>query len=330
MRAIVEGEHGGPEVLVVSEQPVPVPGPGQVLLRVAAAGVNRADLVQRQGFYPPPAGASSIYGLEVSGTVEAVGEGVDREFLNQDRVALLAGGGYAEYVAVDLAHTLPVPAGVSVVDAAGLLEVAATVYSNLVLTLGMATSPGRNAGKTLLVHGGTGGIGTHALEMAQALGVRVFATAGSDEKCEYVRSLGAFAINYRAESFREVVREATAGRGVDYILDVVGGSYLEENIKSLAVGGSVAVIGVQGGSRGQLNLGYMLPRRLSVHATGLRGRDAADKAQIVDAVGRVIWPLIESGAIGLHTSAVFPVERAAAAHARLEAGEHRGKVLLLL
>ncbi|WP_237199557.1 NAD(P)H-quinone oxidoreductase [Rothia nasimurium] len=329
MRAILEEEHGGPEVLVVSEQPTPTPGPGQVLLRVAASGVNRADVSQRQGFYPPPPGASSVYGLEVSGTVEAVGEGVDEGYLNLERVALLAGGGYAEYVVVDLAHTLPVPEGVSLQDAAGLIEVAATVYSNLVLTLGVAPRPEGNNGKTLLIHGGTGGIGTHAIELTRALGLQVFATGGSDEKCDFIRALGAEAINYRTQDFREAVRRLTDGRGVDYILDVVGGAYLEENIKTLAVDGSMAVIGLQGGPKGQLNLGYMLPRRLSVHATSLRSRSAADKARIVDGVGQVVWPLVESGEISIHTSAVFPLDRAPEAHAHLEAGEHRGKILLI-
>lgn len=328
MRAILEEKHGGPEVLVVTEQPTPEPGPGQVLLTTAAAGINRADVAQRQGNYPPLPGASAIYGLEAAGVVEALGEGVDEAFLNQERVALLAGGGYAEYVAVDLNHTLPVPEGVSLEDAAGLIEVAATVYSNLVLTLGMGITPEENDGKTLLVHGGTGGIGTHAIELARALGVQVFATAGSHEKCDYVRELGAEAINYRTQNFRDAVREATGGRGADYLLDVVGGAYLEDNIKTLALEGSMAVIGLQGGPKGQLNLGYMLPRRLSVHATSLRTRAAADKARIVDAVGRLVWPLYESGELTVHTSAVYPLEQAASAHTHLEAGERRGKILL--
>lgn len=329
MRAIVEAEHGGPEVLQISQVSVPLPGPGQVLLKVTAAGVNQADIVQRQGFYPPPPGASSIYGLEVSGVVEALGAGVSKNMLGQERVALLAGGGYAEYVAVDLDHTLPIPAGLSLQDAAGLAEVAATVYSNLVLTLGMGTCPDDNLGASLLIHGGTGGIGTHALELAQALGVRVFATAGSDDKCDFVRQLGAYAINYRSQSFRQVVRAATQGRGVDYILDVVGGSYLEENIKTLALDGSLAVIGLQGGAKGELNLGYMLPRRLSLHATSLRARSAQEKARIMAGVLQTVWPLLESGQVGVHTSALFPLEDAAQAHAYLEAGKHRGKILLV-
>lgn len=258
-----------------------------------------------------------------------MGEGVDEGYLNLERVALLAGGGYAEYVVVDLDHTLPVPEGVSLQDAAGLIEVAATVYSNLVLTLGVATRLEGNDGKTLLIHGGTGGIGTHVIELARALGLQVFATGGSDEKCDFIRALGAEAINYRTQDFRETARQLTDGRGVDYILDVVGGAYLEENIKTLAVDGSMAVIGLQGGPKGQLNLGYMLPRRLSVHATSLRSRSAADKARIVDGVGQVVWPLVKSGEISIHTSAVFPLDRAPEAHAHLEAGEHRGKILLI-
>lgn len=329
MRAIVESEHGEPEVLRVSQVPVPAPGPGQVLLKVAAAGINQADVAQRRGFYPPPPGASSIYGLEVSGVVEAVGPGMDTALVGEQRVALLAGGGYAEYVAVDLEHTLPLPVGVSLRDAAGLIEVAATVYSNLVLTLGVGAHPAENKESTLLIHGGTGGIGTHAIELARALGLQVFATAGTDEKCDHVRNLGAHAINYRTENFRQIVRQATEGRGADYILDVVGGNYLEENIKTLAVDGSLAVIGLQGGPKGELNLGYMLPRRLSIHATSLRSRSAADKARIVSGVHRVVWPLLESGAVSIHADSVFPLEQAAHAHAHLEAGAHRGKILLI-
>lgn len=329
MRAIVETEHGGPEVLSISQIPTPTPQPGQVLLKVAAAGLNQADIVQRRGFYPPPPGASPIYGLEVSGVIETVGADVDPRLVGEKRVALLAGGGYAEYVAVDLAHTLPIPAGVSLLDAAGLIEVAATAYSNLVLTLGANIHPPENKGNSLLVHGGTGGIGTHTIELGQALGLKVFATAGNDEKCNFVRRLGAYAINYRTESFRQIIREVTEERGVDYILDVVGGSYLEENIKTLALGGSLAVIGLQGGPKGELNLGYMLPRRLSVHATSLRSRSAEDKARIVAGVHRVVWPLIGSGAISVHTDSVFPLEHAAQAHEHLETGAHRGKILLV-
>lgn len=329
MRAIVETEHGGPEVLSISQVPTPAPEPGQVLLKVAAAGINQADSAQRRGFYPPPPGASSIYGLEVSGVIQAVGARVDTALVGEQRVALLAGGGYAEYVAVNLEHTLPLPAGVSLRDAAGLIEVAATVYSNLVLTLGASTNPADNEGSTLLIHGGTGGIGTHAIELARALGLHVFATAGTDEKCDFVRNLGAHAINYRTENFRQVIRQATENHGANYILDVVGGNYLEENIKTLAPGGSLAVIGLQGGPKAELNLGYMLPRRLSIHATSLRSRSATDKARIVAGVHRVVWPLIESGQIRAHTDSVFPLEQAAQAHAHLDARAHRGKILLV-
>lgn len=328
MRAILEDAHGGPDALRITEQPRPEPLPGQVLIRVAAAGVNRADAMQRQGLYPPPPGESSIYGLEVAGTVVGLGEGAPTHLAGQDVVALLAGGGYAEYVAVDARHTLPIPAGVGLPEAAGLIEVAATVYSNLVLTCGVSENPGDNRGKTLLVHGASGGIGSHAIQFARALGLRVFATAGSDDKCDYARSLGAEPINYRTEDFRIRLLEATDGRGADVILDVVGGSYLEANIKTLAVDGHLVTIGLQGGAKGTLSLGHMLPRRLSVHATSLRSRTADDKARILAGVQRVTWPLIETGTITPNLHRALLLEQAPEAHRILDSGSHRGKIVL--
>lgn len=329
MRAIRETNHGGPDVLALSETPVPSPAPHQVLLKVIASGINRADVMQRRGFYPPPPGESDIYGLEVSGTVLETGSGVPGDLLGQNRMALLASGGYAEYALVDYRHTLPIPAGLSPVEAAGVMEVAATVYSNLLLTCGLGETPVENAGRTLLVHGGTGGIGSHAIQLATALGIRVFATAGSASKCARVKELGATPINYRSQNFREVIRGTTDGRGVDAILDVVGGAYLEENIKTLALDGALVVIGLQGGAKGQLNLGYMLPRRLSVHATSLRSRSAEEKARIVAGVGRVTLPLIASGAVTPNIDRVFPLAEAGAAHTYFDSGQHLGKVLLV-
>lgn len=329
MRAIIEDQHGGPDVLKVTDRPRPLLSPGQVLIKIAAAGVNRADVMQRLGMYPPPPGESSIYGLEAAGAVVDLGESTPTQLAGQEVVALLGGGGYAEYVSVDARHVLPVPAGVSLAEAAGLIEVAATVYSNLVLTCGISEIPEENTGKILLVHGASGGIGSHAIQCANALGLRVFATAGSEEKCNYARALGAEPINYRETDFRTHLLEATDGRGADMILDVVGGAYLETNVKTLAVGGHLVTIGLQGGAKGTLNLGYMLPRRLSVHATSLRSRTAADKASILAGVRRVTWPLVEAGVITPNLHCALPLAEAPAAHRLMEAGEHRGKIVLL-
>ena len=327
MRAVVENEHGGPEVLEVTDQPRPTPGPGQVLIKVAAAGLNRADAMQRRGMYPTSPGASTIYGLEVVGTVEELGPQVPAELLGQQRVALLAGGGYAQYVTVDARHTLPVPQGLSLEQAGGLIEVAATVYSNLVTTCGLSTNLADNQGKTALVHGGGGGIGLHAIQLLQNLGVKVFTTASSPETCAYLQSLGAEAINYRAQDFEEAVKQI-APEGVNYILDVVGGSYLQRNLSTLADGGHLTIIGLQGGARAEVDLGQMLTRRLSLHATALRSRTAEDKANIIAGVADVVWPLIEKGLIGAHLDRTFDLEEVREAHEYFDSGRHRGKVVL--
>lgn len=328
MRAVLEEAHGGPEVLRVTEEKKPVAGPGQVLVKVMAAGLNRADTLQRRGFYPPPAGASPIYGLEVSGLIEEVGQGVSADLLGAEVLALLAGGGYADYVAVDARHCLPRPQNLTWEEAAGVLEVAATVYSNLVLTCGLSTRPEENRGKSLLVQGGSGGIGMHAINLGLALGLEVFATAGSPAKCQLVESLGARAINYRQSDFAAVLKEETAGRGVDYILDVVGGAYLQPNLESLADGGHLALIGLQKGTRAEIDLALMLSRRLNLHATSLRSRSAEQKAQIVQGVAEHILPLYQSGVLGAHLDRVFDLEDVAAAHTYFDAGKHRGKVVL--
>lgn len=301
-----------------------------MLIKVKAAGLNRADTLQRRGFYPPPAGASYIYGLEVSGIIESVGWGVSEDLIGLEVIALLAGGGYAEYVTVDARHCLPKPQGMSFEEAAGIIEVAATVYSNLVLTCGISVHGEGNKGKSLLVHGGTGGIGMHTIQLAQVLGLEVFATAGIGAKCELITGLGATAINYRQEEFGAVLTEKTGGRGVDYILDVVGAAYLQENLRALADGGHLVVIGLQKGARAEVDLGLMLSRRLSLHATALRSRSAGDKAEIIKGVAKHILPLYEEGKISANLDRVFPLGEVAAAHTYFDSGEHRGKVVLAL
>ncbi len=329
MRAVVENEHGDFHVLAVTDEPVPELEPGQVLIKVAAAGINRADVMQRRGLYPPPSGASNVFGLEASGTVEKVADGVDSALVGQERVALLAGGGYAEYVAVDADHTLPVPKGVSIEEAAGLIEVAATVYSNLVTTCGMPTELAENQGKTALVHGGTGGIGQHAIQFLQNMGVKVFTTAGTPEKCAFLQSQGAEAINYRAQDFEQAIKEQ-APEGVDYILDVVGAKYLKQNLNTLKTGGHLTIIGLQGGAEAEIDLRQMLSRRLNLHATSLRSRPAQEKKEILAGVEKTVWPLVEKGLIKPNLGKTFPLEEVAAAHEYFDSGEHTGKVVLTL
>lgn len=329
MRAVVENEHGDFHVLAVTDEPVPELEPGQVLIKVAAAGINRADVMQRRGLYPPPSGASNVFGLEAAGTVEKVADGVDSALVGQERVALLAGGGYAEYVAVDADHTLPVPKGVSIEEAAGLIEVAATVYSNLVTTCGMSTELAENQGKTALVHGGTGGIGQHAIQFLQNMGVKVFTTAGTPEKCAFLQSQGAEAINYRAQDFEQAIKEQ-APEGVDYILDVVGAKYLKQNLNTLKTGGHLTIIGLQGGAEAEIDLRQMLSRRLNLHATSLRSRPAQEKKEILAGVEKTVWPLVEKGLIKPNLGKTFPLEEVAAAHEYFDSGEHTGKVVLTL
>lgn len=327
MKAVVEENHGGPEVLHLSDVDRPKAGKNQVLLKVLAAGINRADVLQRHGKYPVPAGESAIYGLEVAGEIVEVGEGLDSALKGERRVALLGSGGYAEFVAVDLAHTLPIPQKLSVEEAAGLIEVAATVYSNLILTAGLSTELSENQGKTALVHGGTGGIGMHAIDVLKNLGVKVFAAAGTPEKCAFLQGEGVEAINYQHQSFYEVIHQQTAG-GVDYILDVVGGKYLQENMKSLALDGHLCLIALQGGASSTVDLGLLMTRRLNVHGTTLRGRPAEQKAQIVQGVGEVIWPLIDKGFVKANLDRVFPFAQVKEAHQYFDSGKHRGKVVL--
>ncbi len=323
MLAITLPSYGGPEVLTLAELPDPVPGPGEVLVDVAATAVNRADLLQRQGRYPPPPGAPAHPGLECSGTVAALGQGVAGWQVGDEVCALLSGGGYATRVAVPSGQLLPVPSGVSLVEAAALPEAACTVWSNVYVLAGL------EPGEVLLVHGGASGIGTMAVQLAARTGARVVATVGSEAKAERVRALGAErAVRYRDEDFVEVVREVTGGKGADVVLDVMGASYLARNVQALADGGRLVVIGLQGGTRAELDLGALLARRGSVHATALRSRSAMQKAAIVEAVLAGVWPAIEAGDVRPVVDRVLPLAQAAEAHRVLEASEHVGKVVL--
>ncbi|MER7166435.1 NAD(P)H-quinone oxidoreductase [Micromonospora sp. NPDC000207] len=322
MRAVTIPEPGGPEALVWAEVPDPEPGPGEVLVSVRASAVNRADLLQRQGHYPPPPGASAYPGLECSGVVAEVGPEVTGWAVGQEVCALLAGGGYAERVVVPAGQLLPVPAGVDPVDAAALPEVACTVWSNVVQVAGLAE------GETLLVHGGGSGIGTFAIQLGAALGATVVATARS-AKHDRLRELGAaHLVDYREQDFVEEVRRVTGGRGADVILDIMGAAYLGRNVSALATGGRLVVIGMQGGRRGELDLGALLAKRASVTATALRSRPVSEKAAIVAGVRGEVWPLVEAGRIRPVVDRRVPMADAAQAHRLVEASDHLGKVLL--
>lgn len=325
MKAVYIAEPGGPEGLEVRDVSDPVPGTGEVLIDVVAAGINRADVQQRRGFYPPPPGVSEVPGLEVSGRIAGFGPDVVRPFSVGDRVvALLAGGGYAEKVAVPAEQVLRVPEGVDLVTAASLPETAATVYSNLVMTAQL------QAGELLLIHGATGGIGTMAVQMAKAFGARVAATAGSEEKVSAARAfLGVdVAINYNEQDFVDVVRKATGGRGADVILDVVGAKYLERNVEALAPYGRLIVIGLQGGAKAELNIGTLLTKRAAIIATSLRPRPVEEKGIIMAAVRDHVWPLIADGRIKPLVDRTFRLSDVQRAHEYFDSGEHVGKVLL--
>jgi putative PIG3 family NAD(P)H quinone oxidoreductase len=324
MRAVIITEPGGPEVLQWEEVPDPVPGPGEVLIDVAAAGVNRADLLQRQGLYPPPPGAPPYPGMEVSGRIESVGADVTGWRPGGEVCALMAGGGYAEKVAVPAGQVLPVPAGLTVVDAAALPETTCTVYSNLVLVGEL------RAGQTMLVHGGASGIGTTAIQLGKALEARVICTAGSPAKLDRCRELGAdVAISYRDEDFVEVVKDVTGGHGADVILDIMGASYLARNLAALATEGRLVIIGRQGGNRAELDLGLLQSKRASIHATTLRNQPVAEKSAIVAGVIDQVWPLVSAGTVIPVIHELVPMAEAAQAHRLLEEGGHTGKVLLV-
>lgn len=327
MKAVYISEPGGPEVLEVRDVPAPVPGQGEVLIDVVAAGLNRADVHQRRGFYPPPRGASEIPGLEVSGRIAGFGPGVTKPFSVGDKVvALLAGGGYAEQVTVRSEQVLRVPDGVDLVTAAALPEVAATVYSNLIMTAQL------QPGETVLIHGATGGIGTMAIQFAKAFGATVATTAGTDEKVSTAKAfLGAdIAINYAEENFAESLRAQNGGRGADVILDVVGAKYLQQNVDALADYGRLIVIGLQGGAKGELDLGQLLRKRAAVVATALRPRPAEEKGVIMAAVRDAVWPLIADGRIHPLVAKTFPLDEVRTAHEYFDSGEHVGKILLVM
>lgn len=321
MRVVDVTAPGGPENLTLGRARRPEPAAGEVLIRVVAAGVNRADVLQRQGFYPPPPGISEVIGLEVSGFIDVIGDGVTSWSVGDECVALLAGGGYAEYVAVPVGQVIPPPEGVDLVSVAGLIEVAATVLSNF-------DHVGLTAGETVLLHGGAGGIGTFAIQYAKAIGARVLVTAGNAEKLALCRGLGAeVAIDYH-DDWAAAFRAATSGRGADVILDVIGAKYLEANVDTLAMDGRLVVIGLQGGRKGTLDLNKLLVKRGTVTATSLRGRPAEQKAAICAAVRDRVWPLVESGAIRPAPETRFAFEEVADAHRHLESGGNIGKVIL--
>ncbi len=326
MRAVLETTPGGPEVLAVTEVPAPELTPDGVRIRVRAAGINRADVMQRLGRYPVPPGASAIFGLEVSGTVRELGPAVPagaRLAVGDDVVALLDSGGYAEEVVVPAGQVLPVPQGVDVQAAAALPEVCATVFSNVFM------AAAAREGETVLVHGGTGGIGTNAIQMCRALGLRVLTTVGGPGKAAAARELGAETVDYREEDFVARVRELTDGHGADIVLDVVGGSYLDRNLDALAVNGRLVVIGLQGGRRGELDLGKLMAKRAAVIGTTLRARPAGEKARIMAALREHVWPQVEAGRISPVVDRAFPLDQAAQAHEYFDSGSHIGKVLLV-
>ena len=314
---------GGPEVLVPVERPRPAVGPTDVLIKVAAAGVNRPDVMQRQGRYPPPAGAPDIPGLEVAGTVEAVGSAVT-DWQAGDRVcALVIGGGYAEFCSAPAPQCLPPPEGMDLTHAAAVPETTFTVWTNLF-------ERGRlQSGEVVLIHGGSSGIGTTAIQLAKAFGARVFTTAGSAEKCEACLALGAeLAFNYRETDFLAGVRDATGGRGVDVVLDIVGGDYLQRNIDALAMDGRLVIIGQLGGYKSQINTTPVMRNRLTITGSTLRARSVPEKAAIARAVHQHVWPLLESGTVRVQVHATFPLSDAAAAHRMMEESSHIGKLVL--
>lgn len=323
MTAMGFDSPGGPEVFRSETLPVPKPGAGQVLVRVAHAGVNRPDVIQRQGFYPPPKGASPIPGLEIAGTVVALGSGVEPELLNQEVCALVTGGGYAEYCLADARHCLHVPEGLTLAEAAALPETLFTVWHN-VFERGFASE-----GDTLLVHGGTSGIGTMAIMLGKAFGLTVVTTCGSDEKCAEARAVGAdLAINYRTQDFVEHTRAFTDGKGANVVLDMVSGSYVARNIETLAEDGRHVTIAVLGGADAEINMAKVMAKRLVLTGSTLRARPDEFKALLADEISANAWPLVEDGSLRPVMDRSFPLSDVAAAHARMEAGEHIGKIVL--
>ena len=323
MTAIEIASPGGPEVLVPVSRPVPQPLAGEVLIRVAAAGVNRPDVMQRQGRYPPPKGVSDIPGLEVAGTVAALGAGVTDWRPGEELCALVAGGGYAEYCVAPAVQCLPVPGPASLIEAASLPETFFTVWENVF-------NRGRlEPGETLLVHGGSGGIGTTAIQLARAIGAEVLVTAGSSEKCRACEELGARrAINYRDEDFVEVVKEVTGGRGVDVVLDMIGGDYVVRNLNARATDGRLIQIAVQHGTKAEIAVHLIMTKRITFTGSTLRPRSVADKGAIARALSERVWPLIEAGKVKPVVHATFALKKASEAHALMDSGVHFGKIVL--
>jgi len=323
MTAIAIPVPGGPEALVPETRPVPSPGSGEVLVKVAAAGVNRPDVLQRAGGYPPPKGASDIPGLEFSGEVVACGEGVTRFTVGDTVCALVSGGGYAEYAVVHETNALPVPRGLSMVEAAGIPETFFTVWSNVF------DRGGLKAGETILIHGGTSGIGVTAIQLAKAFGATVITTAGSEEKCAAAKALGAdHAINYRTTDFVEAVNTITGKRGVHLILDMVGGDYVAKNLACVAADGRIVQIAFLHGSEVKVDLRWLMLKRITFTGSTLRIRDIAFKAALADALKAKVWPLLESGQVKVVMDSTYPLTEASKAHARMEGSTHVGKIVL--
>ncbi len=325
MRAIDIQTFGGPEVLVCGSHPVPEPGSGEILVKVAAAGVNRPDVLQRRGLYPPPPGASPVPGLEIAGEVAAVAEGTTRHAVGDRVCALVPGGGYAEYCTAHESNALPVPEGLGMMEAAALPETFFTVWANLFQRGGL------KSGETVLIHGGTSGIGTTAIMLAKAFGASVMTTAGSEEKCQACLALGAdLAINYRTGDFVEETARFTAGRGADVVVDIVGGDYVGRNYRAAGMNGRIVQIGIQNGPARELNLMPMLTKRLTHTGSTLRSRSVAEKAQIAGELERQVWPLLRRGVLKPPIFRVFPLEEAAAAHVLMESSMHIGKIVLTM
>ena len=323
MRAVDPSAPGGPDVLAVVERPVPTPAPGEVLIHVHAAGVNRPDILQRLGLYPMPPGAPTIMGLEAAGEVVALGEGVKDVRVGDPVTALVAGGGYADYVAAPAGQCLPVPPGMHFTEAAGLPETYFTVWSNLF------DQGGLKPGDTLLVHGGTSGIGVTAIDLCRLFGMKIIVTCGTDSKCETTKALGAtHSINYRDGDFAAEVRELTGGRGVDIVMDMVGGDYVPRNLVCLAEGGRHISIAFQQGARTELDLALVMRRRLILTGSMLRPRPVAYKAQIAASLREKVWPAFADGTLSARLDRIFPLDEAAAAHRHMESGSHVGKIVL--
>jgi NADPH:quinone reductase len=323
MTAIEISTPGGPEVLVPCQRPVPVPAAGEVLLKVAYAGVNRPDVIQRKGLYPPPPGASDIPGLEVSGTIVAVGEGVDVGKVGEWLCALVSGGGYAEYALARFEHCLPVPAALSMAEAAALPETLFTVWHN-VFERAYACE-----GETILVHGGTSGIGSMAIKLGKLFGLTVIVTCGSDDKCAAAKAMGAdHAINYSSADFVDEVKKITGGAGVHIVLDMVAGAYVARNLQCLRDDGRHVTIAVQGGMVAEINMAYVMSRRLTLTGSTLRPRSAEFKALLAQEIYATVWPMVAGGELRPEMDRTFPLTEAAAAHAHMESGEHVGKIVL--